>query len=302
MNSISQYKNIIIRSILFLTIVYVIVPYIYNQISHNQKPTNSYELASFVTYTLILVIFFGIKYRENLKKNQIITITKESILFSLLAIVLFTAAYQASYTQSTFSATLFALSTILYLTAAWSTSVAFFSLQFYKEKYISLFFFTILVYFFFIITEILRQLWHTLSITTATVSTHFLALFYQNVSFTQTTGDPTLTVNAFQVIIGPACSGIESLSLFIGLFLMLIVYEGENINKKKATLIFFLGLIGTYMLNIIRVSLIMVVGQTHPKFAVGLFHSQVGWILFSTFIIILLFSCYKWMKIKKTKK
>ncbi len=297
-----KYKNIILRAIIFLLIVYVLVPYIYQIASDNQKATNTYELASFVTYTIILVTFFGIKYRQDLKKNQLTKITTESLLFLLISITLFIGAYFASYTQSTFSPALFALSTILYISASWSLSVALFSLQFYKEKYMNLFFFTLLVYFFFMTTEILRQLWQNLSITTAQLSTLLLSRLYDNVSFIQTTSDPTLTVNTFRVIIGPACSGMESLSLFIGLFLMLIVYEGENINKKKAIIIFTLGLIGTYILNIIRVSLIMIVGQTHPQFAVGLFHSQIGWILFSLFILLLLFTSYKWMRINTKKQ
>ena len=111
-------------------------------------------------------------------------------------------------------------------------------------------------------------------------------------------GDPTLGVGSFKVIIGPACSGIESLTLFLGLFMLLMVYEQSNLNLRRAGIVLLVGLIGTYVLNVIRIAAILLIGIKNPTFAVGLFHSQAGWMLFSLFVLGLLYFGYGWMKKK----
>jgi hypothetical protein len=107
---------------------------------------------------------------------------------------------------------------------------------------------------------------------------------------------PYIALGNFAVMIGPACSGIESLFMFVGLFILLVVYEQKRLDFRKSAFVFFLGLIGTYILNIIRVTLLMVIGQKHPDFALGMFHSNAAWILFSVYVLVLMFCCYDWMK------
>ena len=295
-NTSKPYHHIVIRAIIFFILVYGFVPLVFYLQSEGAAETQTYQLGSFMVYTLILVVYFGIHHRDDLVRLKTPLLRPQAFIFYTLALIMFSIAFYLQFHTAQFSSWLFAIATILYLCGAWCISVALFNLAFYKERITSLFFFTILMYFFFIITEILRQLWHTLSLTTGKGSAFLLSLFFKNINLTIQSADPTLKLNNFSVIIGPACSGVESLSLFIGLFVMLLVYEGENINKYRAVIIFLLGLLGTYLLNIIRVSLIMIVGSKYPNFGIGLFHSQIGWILFSIFILILLYLSYSWMK------
>ena len=226
----------------------------------------------------------------------------EAVIFYMISGWCFWGAFYLQFNTATFSPWLFVLATILYVVGAWCVSVAVFGLTFYREKVLALLFFIMLMYFFFVLTEIFRQLWHFLAFTTARGSAWILHLFWDTAQFSINRADPTLAVEGFQVIIGTACSGIESLSFFMGLFIMLMVYEGDTFHKGRAAVVFVFGLAGTYVLNIVRISLIMIVGIFYPDFSVGLFHSQAGWVLFSVFILAMLFGCYKWMKIPLPKK
>ncbi len=294
-----RYKDLLIRAVVFFLIVYGLIPWFFQYFSGGAPEVQTYRLSIFMFYTIILVAFFGVKYRSDLERLRTPMLRMEAFVFYGIAAVAFGSAFYLQYFTATFSPWLFALATFLYVGGAWCVSVAVFGLAFYREKVLALLFFTFLMYFFFAIYEILRQLWHFLAYTTAGGSAWLLHLFWDTaqVDFGNVQQNPVLSVEGFSVIIWPACSGIESLSLFIGLFVMLMVYEGDTFHKGKAAVIFILGLIGTYVMNIIRVSLIMVIGIYYPDFSVGVFHSQIGWILFSLFVLALLFLCYRWMKI-----
>ena len=111
-------------------------------------------------------------------------------------------------------------------------------------------------------------------------------------------GDPSLGFQDFNVLIGEACSGVESLSMFLGLSLLFLVYEHKNLIWKRTLIVFFAGIVGTFFLNIIRVTTLIMIGAKYPELALGLFHSQAGWILFSSFMLLLIYITYGWIKKK----
>ena len=96
-----------------------------------------------------------------------------------------------------------------------------------------------------------------------------------------------LGVNEFIVKIGKPCSGIDSMLLFTSLYALIIALDHKVLNKKTALLLFPIGLIGIFAFNIIRVYLLMLIGiHVSEDFAIGLFHQNVGWILFIIYFAI----------------
>ncbi|MCX6767765.1 MAG: archaeosortase/exosortase family protein [Candidatus Micrarchaeota archaeon] len=92
---------------------------------------------------------------------------------------------------------------------------------------------------------------------------------------------PMVGVGSFRVLIGEACSGIDSLSLFTLLFVGIMAYDWKVIDKKRALLAFVPGLVGIWFANIFRVSALVLIGAfVSPGLAVGLFHENAGWIFF----------------------
>lgn len=97
-----------------------------------------------------------------------------------------------------------------------------------------------------------------------------------------------LSLNGFGVSIAEACSGLYSMFLFICVNVIILALEwNKKIDRTKAMLLVIPGLLGAFLVNILRIYLLMIVGAfISPSFAVGLFHSYIGSLLFLVYIII----------------
>jgi len=117
------------------------------------------------------------------------------------------------------------------------------------------------------------------------LSMHYDVLFYTG------TGAPIIGIRGFEVAIGAPCSGIDSMLLFTLFFAALFALDHARIRKRLYLLLFIPGLVGVFIVNIIRLLLLILVGvYISPEFAVGMFHTQAGWLLF-----VIYFLCYYWL-------
>jgi exosortase/archaeosortase family protein len=91
--------------------------------------------------------------------------------------------------------------------------------------------------------------------------------------------------NGMQIGIDTSCSGMWSLGAFIiAMFLVLIVFP---YTFRKWLVFFSLGLVGTYALNIVRVTSVCLVGYyTGSDKYLELAHTHIGWILFTIWMIV----------------
>lgn len=113
-------------------------------------------------------------------------------------------------------------------------------------------------------------------------------------------GTPTLSLEGFTVNIGAPCSGIESASLFIFFYLAIVIFDWKTINRKLAAVLWIPGIIGMYLMNIIRIYLLMLVGYLiSPKLAISIFHENAGWIIFVLYIFVFWYFAYPRIKKKK---
>ena len=95
-------------------------------------------------------------------------------------------------------------------------------------------------------------------------------------------------INDFAVLIGAPCSGIDSLFLFIAFFLGLFALDHKRIKAREYMIALVLGIFGVLSVNILRLLLLLLVGvHISPELAVGLFHTNAGWVLF-----VIYFICY----------
>lgn len=99
-----------------------------------------------------------------------------------------------------------------------------------------------------------------------------------------------LSLNHFSVDVGPPCSGINSILIFLALhtaYLINLSNAGKSPNVKKIAISYLIGLISIFLLNILRIALIVLIGAyVSPTFAIGLFHSYIGSILILLFLYI----------------
>jgi exosortase/archaeosortase family protein len=113
---------------------------------------------------------------------------------------------------------------------------------------------------------------------------------------------PLLSVDNFKAYIDSPCSGIEGLTLFIFLNLLIFVLDHKEINKIRSAATLLVGLLGIYGLNILRVYFVYVFGVLYnPKFAIHIYHTNAGWILFILYFIIYWLIIYYYIRKKSNK-
>ena len=106
-----------------------------------------------------------------------------------------------------------------------------------------------------------------------------------------------LFVKNFVVSIEEACSGVDSLFLFRTLYICIGTIDWKKFNKLKLILMFFPAVMGLFLVNILRVYLLILIGVlTNPQVTIQLFHTYLGMILFIIYFTIFWRFTYRWMK------
>lgn len=151
---------------------------------------------------------------------------------------------------------------------------------------------------FLILLHFWMKLWPLFSRISAKLVYWLLLLFFP-ATYQLKDGLPSVGIPALTLRIHAPCSGIEGMAIFLILFTVLVLFDYEKFNNKKVILLYFLGITGAYMINILRTFSIYIAGHfTTKEFAVGAFHSNVGWIAFTLYFLIFVYFAYPWMKKK----
>lgn len=124
-----------------------------------------------------------------------------------------------------------------------------------------------------------------------------LDLFFEGTIYVKEGIIPIVGIPAITAKIYGVCSGIEGMGLFLLLFTVLVLVEYRNLNMKKVLILYLIGVIGAFIINILRTFLIFVMGHfTSAEFALGTFHSNVGWVAFTLYFLVFTYFTYPWMK------
>lgn len=182
-------------------------------------------------------------------------------------------------------------------------SLVAFTTAFYGIRYLRLFiprFRKELVYaavFFVIFTAFsyaVQSSWQLLSFSITRIEYFVMSLIFHDVRMY---GNESLGIGGFVVNIGKVCSGVESLMLFTVMYIVIFFVDRKKLDTKKMLLLFIPGLLGDFFVNILRIALILVLGVLiNPKFAVGIFHTNAGWILFIVYFFIFWYFAYPVVK------
>jgi exosortase/archaeosortase family protein len=91
----------------------------------------------------------------------------------------------------------------------------------------------------------------------------------------------TLLFDKFGISIAQYCSGIESIALFSGLYIIVGLLDWERLNKQSYLMVFPFALILLSLLNVLRVYGLILAGYyINPVIAFSLFHTYAGTIFF----------------------
>jgi exosortase/archaeosortase family protein len=106
-----------------------------------------------------------------------------------------------------------------------------------------------------------------------------------------------IIVNNFAVSIEQACSGLDSLFLFSSLYLLIALLDFKEFNKIKLVIMAIPAVIGLYLVNILRVYLLIIIGAYISRdLSTKLFHTYLGMVLFIIFFFVFWKLFYSWMK------
>lgn len=168
-------------------------------------------------------------------------------------------------------------------------------LKWFIKKFIKelLFCFGLSFLFYFFILYV-WQLWPYLS---ALVLHIEYFLFYLSFPRVQIVPPFTLYVQNFGVDIESACSGLDSLFLFITLYIFISILDWEIFNHKKLMGMFIVAGIGSFIVNLLRIYLLILAGIfISPMLTEHLFHTYLGMILFIIYFAFFWRVFYNWMK------
>lgn len=148
---------------------------------------------------------------------------------------------------------------------------------------------------FFILMILVQNLWSYFSVAISEILYWVFSLFFDDVtyrpfvsSFTMSEGGgPLLGINDFRAIVGKPCSGIDSFLLFTSLYALIFIIDYKRLKKNITIAWYFVGIAGMFLTNVLRILLLFIIGAYFdPKLAIGLFHTNAGWILFILYFFI----------------
>ena len=245
---------------------------------------------------LFFVIAFFLMIRDKLKDLKQSNFNLFFIFLSILSLITFYFSV-LFITKADFNI-IFFLIHLIFLSIFFFLALGIFGYNFFKEfikkfrkEIIICFIFAII---FYIAMFFVWNLWPFFSFLVSRIVYFLLGLTFTHVMLIE---PRNLAVNGFNALIGEPCSGVYSMFLFTCLYLFIFFLDYKKLNRKKMLLMFIPSIVGLFIVNVLRIYLLMLVGVfISPEFARTMFHSYIGSILFMVYFIVFWLIFYKWMK------
>lgn len=131
-----------------------------------------------------------------------------------------------------------------------------------------------------LVGKLSRELWHSASLTTFALTKTLLSPFVSAVL----TNPATLSIGTagFHVRIAPGCSGLEGISLTLAFVTLWLVLFRKECRFPHCLMLIPAAIAISFLLNSFRIATLILIGNAGARdIAVGGFHSQAGWIMFT---------------------
>jgi exosortase E/protease (VPEID-CTERM system) len=110
--------------------------------------------------------------------------------------------------------------------------------------------------------------------------TLLLSFIYPNVF--RDPGHFMVGTRTFSIVVADQCSGVEGLALMLSLTMGWLLYTRNELRLSRALLLVPIALYLSWLLNLVRIATLIAIGNSgYVAVALGGFHTQAGWILFS---------------------
>jgi len=289
---------ILLGALLFVTFLFRFpIDYFHMRLLSMDNVNRLFSKGDALKVMALTILFFTLYYKEKIAK---ITHEKQNFVSSAILVVLGIVSVGAYYALryianvNNIVSGVYAYLTVIASLFSLIIAFALFTIGIFSFKYLKKFY-----------LELKKPLWTTLVLA---IVAYYLLMWFQGLwpffsytiskilfalfnplfpTYLNLNGTPVLDVDGFAVSIGAPCSGIESLFLFAAFSIGIYLLDHKKIRRTAFIISSIIGLIGIYFVNILRLFLLILTGlYVNPDFAVGLFHTNVGWILFVIYFLI----------------
>lgn len=280
-------RDILFRSFFFLLSIfaYSILRTLYIDHYYHYGVSIADGFVKYNFYALAILFYFvnfeKIKETKNLSVN-----TVEMLLSLVFAFGLFFLPATIFHFRQDILVMLFEYT--LGFLSGFALFILFFGISFFKRFFHEIVFLVLILIPLKLSPILVDQFWKYFSTVTLWGLKPLLSL--TQVSHSINTSTYNVSLLDFRVLIGPSCAGVHSLVAFVLLFvftLFLMLQKNYKMRGLFVALMFFLGLLAVFILNSIRVFLILLVGAYYSKdFAINAFHNNIGATLFLIFFML----------------
>ncbi|MBI4145532.1 archaeosortase/exosortase family protein [Candidatus Woesearchaeota archaeon] len=290
------------RLVLFLCLGYGLVPVLVQYLAKQRNPAFTVNAIYPLAFSLILIGVFVLANRKRLQGIAYSWNWLQAVAFTGLSLLTLSLFVVIRYGQGQFGIvfpTYYLLFTgLLYTFGLFFLALAVFQLEFFQRffRQLVLAFSVTLPYFSF--SLMLNGAWMYFSNAIMQADALLFRVLGMTYSMEFKPGtDPLFTVGDFSARVGAPCSGVESLIMFTGLYLFIALLDWNKLDKRKLLLLYPLGLVGMFLMSIIRVFILMLIGdRVSPALALSLFHTNVGWVLFVAYFLVFMYFAYPWLR------
>ena len=114
--------------------------------------------------------------------------------------------------------------------------------------------------------------------------------------------DRIIGSDGFYVSVARACSGVEGMALvtvFITIYLLLF---RKDLRFPGALVLYPIGIVTSAVLNVVRIAVLLIIGlEGNPSLAVGAFHSNAGWLMFTVIALGVILVAQRMPRLKKAQ-
>jgi exosortase/archaeosortase family protein len=92
------------------------------------------------------------------------------------------------------------------------------------------------------------------------------------------------------------CSGFSALAIFDVLVALIAFLDWNDLDPKRVFVVYIAGCLAILVANVVRITLLVLVGNLlDPKYAIGRFHVNAGWVFFALVYLAIFSASYRWM-------
>jgi exosortase/archaeosortase family protein len=90
------------------------------------------------------------------------------------------------------------------------------------------------------------------------------------------------------------CSGLQGIKLFQIFFILMLVVDWSVLDRRRTLIGYFAGLAFMLMANVVRITLLVIAGNSFPQLAVR-YHVTAGWMFFALALAVYIGLVYGWL-------